>query len=119
MRRLLAVVVSAVFLAGLAPSVLAQDAVLKGELVDSHCFMKDKKNAGAGHRDCAMTCAKKGTPVALVTSDGVLYIVTGDLTKDSNAQLVPHLSHTVELSGVVSDQDGKKSIAAKSLKMAS
>ena len=119
MRRLLAGVVSAVFLAALAAPVLAQEAVLKGELVDSHCYMKDKKNVGAGHRDCAMTCAKKATPVALLTSDGVLYIVTGDLAKDSNAQLVPHMSHTVELTGVVSEQDGKKSIAAKALKMAS
>jgi hypothetical protein len=79
--------------------------------------MTDKKNAGAGHRDCAMTCAKKGTPVALVTSDGVFYWVTGDLAKDSNAQLVPHMSHIVELTGEVTEQDGKKTIAARSLKM--
>jgi hypothetical protein len=97
----------------------AQDTVLKGELVDSHCYMKDKKNAGAAHRDCGMTCAKKGTPVALVTSDGTLYWVVGDLAKDNNAQLVPHISHIVELTGAVTEQEGKKSIAAKSLKMAS
>jgi hypothetical protein len=97
----------------------AADTVVKGELVDSHCYMKDKKHAGAGHRDCGMTCAKKGTPVALVTGDGTIYWVTGDLTKDNNAQLVPHISHTVELTGEVTEQEGKKSIAAKSLKMAS
>jgi hypothetical protein len=103
----------------LAAPLGAADTVLKGELVDSHCYMKDKKNAGAGHRECGMTCAKKGTPVALVTSDGAVYWVTGDLAKDNNAQLVPHISHTVELTGEVTEQDGKKSIAAKSLKMAS
>ena len=119
MRKLFAVAAAVTFLGALASPLLAADTVLKGELVDSACYMKDKKNVGANHRECAMTCAKKGTPVALVTADGSIYMVTGDLAKDNNAQLAGHMSHTVELTGEVTEQDGKKLIAAKSLKMVS
>ena len=36
-----------------------------------------------------------------------------------NAKLVPHVSHTVEITGDVTEKDGKKMIAADSLKMIS
>jgi hypothetical protein len=120
MKTLCTLAVALILAGAAAAPVIAADTVVRGELVDSHCYMADKtKNVGAGHRDCAMTCAKKGTPVALVTSDGTIYWVIGDLARDNNAQLVPHMSHIVELTGEVSEQDGKKSISAKSLKMAS
>jgi len=44
-------------------------------------------------KDCAIACAKMGRPVALLTSDGKVYSVTGDLAADKNAKLVPHMSH--------------------------
>lgn len=116
MRRFLAGVAAAVFLVSLTAPAFAATTI-KGELVDQVCFTKDAKNVGAGHQSCAATCAKKGSPVALVTSDGV-YTVTGDLTQDNNAQLVPHMSHIVELTGDVSEKDGHKMIAATALKMA-
>ena len=117
MRRFLAGVTVAAFLVGMGAPVFTVS-VLKGELVDQVCFTKDAKNVGAGHQSCAQTCAKKGQPVALVTSDGV-YMVMGDLTKDNNAQLVPHMSHIVELTGEVSEKDGHKMITATALKMIS
>ena len=115
MRRFLAGVAVAAFVVGLSAPAFAAT-TLKGELVDQMCFTKDAKNVGAGHASCAVTCAKKGQPVALVTSDGV-YTVTGDMTKDNNAQLVPHMSHIVELTGDVTEKDGHKMIAASALKM--
>ncbi len=42
----------------------------------------------------------------------------GDLAADNNAKLVPHMSHTVELTGEMSEKDGKMMIMATSLKMA-
>jgi hypothetical protein len=60
-----------------------------------------------------------GRPVALLTSDGKVYSVTGDLAADKNAKLVPHMSHKVELTGDVTEKDGKMMIAATTLKMIS
>jgi hypothetical protein len=37
---------------------------------------------------------------------------------NSNAKLVAHMSHTVELTGDVTEKDGKMMIAASDLKMA-
>jgi hypothetical protein len=97
----------------------AADVSLTGELVDQGCYMKDKaKNRGVAHQDCATNCAMKGQTVALVTDDGQVYAVAGDLIKDNNMVLAPHLSHRVVLTGEVSEKDGVKVINATNLKMA-
>ncbi len=117
MRTVFAIAATLTLLIGLGAPAVAADTTVKGELVDHVCYMKDaQKNSGAQHAGCATTCAKKGSPVALVAADGV-YLVTGDMTKDNNAQLVPHMSHIVELTGEVSEKDGQKSINAAALKM--
>src|SRR5919197_4708281 len=85
----------------------AKTETVRGELVDQACYMKDRKNTGASHKECAETCAKKGQPVALVTADGKVYQLTGRLAADNNAKLAPHLAHTVEISGDVSERDGR------------
>ncbi len=103
---------AALFVVSLAAPVFAKTETVKGELVDQACYMKDKKNVGASHKECADTCAKKGQPVALLTADGKVYQVTGGLAAENNAKLVPHMSHTVEITGDVSEKDGKLMIAA-------
>ena len=119
MRKMFAVLVVATFALTLGATAFAKVETVKGELVDQACYMKDKvKNVGAAHQECAQTCAKKGQPVALVTEDGKIYTVTGDLAMNMNAKLVPHMSHTVELTGDVNEKDGKMMIAATDLKMA-
>ena len=52
--------------------------------VDQTCYLKDpvnnKSNAHkmpADLKNCAIDCAKAGTPMALVTADGKLYGITG------------------------------------------
>jgi type 1 fimbria pilin len=105
-------------LATVAPS-FAADVSLTGELVDQACYLKDKSaNRGVGHQDCATNCAMKGQTVALVTDDGQVYAVAGDMTKDNNMILAPHMSHRVVITGVVSEDGGKKTITAATLKMA-
>jgi len=117
MRKLFAgLTVAASFFVLGAPAFAATETI-KGELVDQACYTKDHKNVGEAHKECAVTCAKKGQPAALVTEDGKIYTVTGDLAANNNAKLVAHMSHTVELTGDVSEKDGKMMIAATSLKM--
>ena len=96
MRNLISMVAGAAFVAALAIPAFAADMTVKGEVVDVAC-LTSKKDAGkgAGHANCAMVCAKKGSPVGILTADAV-YTVTGEVT----------------------EKDGVKSINVKSIKLA-
>ncbi len=68
---------------------------------------------------CATACAKKGLPLALLTTDGKVYTIAGDLAANNNAKLVPHVTHTVAITGDVVTKDGKMTITSDALKMVS
>jgi hypothetical protein len=108
----------AVAVAMSAPAFAAVETVT-GKLVDQACYAKDAKNGDAAHLACMQKCAKEGLAVALVTSDGKVYTVQGGLAAENNAKLVPHMSHTVSLTGDVTAKDGKSFITADALKMVS
>ena len=126
MRKVLAGVMVAGFVVVLTVPVLAKTETVTGQLVDQNCYMKDKvNNKGVDHKmpadtkDCAIGCAKKGQPMALLTSDGKVYAIAGDLAANNNAKLVPHISHTVAITGDTMDMSGKMMITAADLKMIS
>ncbi len=127
MRRLLIALTAAAFVLTLGASVFAKVETVRGQLIDQSCYKMNKANTGERHQmrngpvdDCATECAKEGRPVALLTTDGKVYQVTGDLAADKNAKLVPHMTHTVEITGdVMTEQDGTMKIAGNTLKMVS
>jgi len=126
MSKLFAGCVAVAFVLAVGAPAFAATETVKGQIVDQTCYTKDKANTGNDHKmpqdvkDCAVACAKKGAPLALLTSDGKLYQIGGGLAADMNAKLIAHVSHTVEITGDVTDKDdGKKMIAADSLKMIS
>jgi predicted lipoprotein with Yx(FWY)xxD motif len=126
MRKLTAALSVAAFVVALGAPAFAKEETVKGQIVDQTCYAKNKANTGATHdmggkqvEDCAAACAKKGAPMALLTSDGKVYQITGDLAANQNEKIVPHISHTVEISGDVTSKDGKMMIASNSLKMIS
>ena len=122
--RMTAAVVAIAFAGACAVPAFAAPVTLKGEIVDQACYVKDKaNNAGKDHKmpkdtaDCAIGCAKKGAPLALLTSDGKVYTITGDMVANNNAKLIAHVSHTVAITGDVTEKDGKMSIAGATVKM--
>jgi len=125
MRRLLAALTVGAFVVALGAPAFAKEETVKGQIMDQTCFMKDKSNAGNDHKmaaevkDCAVACAKKGAPMAVLTSDGKVYQITGELAANMNEKIVPHVAHTVEITGDVTSKDGKNLIAASTLKMIS
>ena len=123
MQKMIAAAMGAAFVLALSAPAFAKVETVRGILVDSACYSKDKTktaNAHAGMSEtCAQDCAKKGLPVALVTPDGKVYMVTGDVAANTNAKLIPHMSHVMELTGDVSETGGKTTIAATDLKMIS
>jgi len=94
---------------------------LTGQLIDIACYSQDKENTGDHHKGrglaCARACALEGFPVGLLTSDGKVYQVTGDLTANRNEKLVDHMTHTVTITGDVTEKDGQNLIASSDLKM--
>ena len=126
MRRFFAGLTAAAFVLALGAPAFAKTETVKGQIIDESCYKMDKSNTGKDHKmpkgdtvDCAIGCAKAGRPMALLTEDGKVYEITGGLAADKNAKIVPHVAHTVEITGDVGEKDGKMTIAADSLKMIS
>ena len=100
-RQAFATIALAAFIVTLGSAAVAvaqQQRTLKGEVVDVACY-QEKSPEGGGYGDehaaCALTCAKKGQDLAVVTNDG-LYIITGDVTKNNNAKLIEFVAKEVE-----------------------
>ena len=126
MRKMFAGLTAAAFVIALGAPALAKTETVTGQIVDEGCYKMDKSNTGVDHKmpkgdtkDCAIGCAKAGRPMAILTSDGKVYELAGGLAADKNAKIVPHVGHTVEVTGDVMDHDGKMMIMADSLKMIS
>ena len=125
MHKMFIGLTAAAFVVALGVPAFAKTETVKGQVVDMSCYNKDKSNTGVDHKmpketkDCAIACAKDGQPLALLTSDGKVYQISGGLAADKNAKLIAHISHTVEVTGDVMDHGGKMMISADSLKMIS
>jgi hypothetical protein len=116
MRRFFAGLIAAAFVVVAGAPAFARTATIKGQLVDQECYLMEKKVEADSA--CAVSCAKAGKPVALLTSDGKVYEVTGGLAANKNAKLAEHMLKTVEITGDVTETAGKLSIAADALKLA-
>ena len=126
MRKILAGVAAAAFVVILVAPAFAATETVTGRIVDESCYTKDKvNNTGIDHKmpkdvaGCATACAQKGRPMALLTTDGKVYTLAGDLAAEMNAKIVPHISHVVTVTGDVATKDGKMTITADALKMVS
>jgi predicted lipoprotein with Yx(FWY)xxD motif len=95
----------------------AATVTVKGEVVDIACTT-EKGAAGKGdaHSACALTCAKEGKPVGVLTDDAI-YEVTGDFTSNRNAKLLDFVAKAVTITGDVSERDGKKLLNVKTIKV--
>ena len=118
MRNVISLVAGAAVVAALAMPVAAADMTVKGEVVDVACSTSKKEGGrGAAHANCAMSCAKGGQPVGILTADAV-YTVVGDYAADKNAKLLDFVAKNVIVTGEVTEKDGVKSINVKSIKLA-
>ncbi len=84
---------------------------VKGYVLDSACaFTKglDKPIS----RDCALACAKAGSPLAILTSDGTIYWPIAGTTPSAgqNDKLLPFAGEKVTASGKVFERKGSKAI---------
>jgi hypothetical protein len=128
MRKFFGALVAAAFVVLIAAPAFAATQTVQGQVIDRECYTHDTaNNKGDNHKmgakdvaACATACAKKGLPLALLTTDGKVYTIAGDLAANNNAKLISHVSHTVAITGdVTTDKDGKMTISSDALKMVS
>jgi hypothetical protein len=111
-------IVAAALAAALAASVplAAAPSTLTGEVVDVQCALKDAENTGTDHADCALSCARRGATMGILTADG-MYTITGDYTRENNRRLLEFVAQQVEATGDVSEKDGKKLINVSAISL--
>ena len=116
MRNIVSIVAGAALMASMALPVFAADMTIKGQVVDVACSL-EKKGATEDDAACALSCAKSGQPVGIMTADAI-YTITGDYAANKNAKLLDFVAKKVVVTGEVTEKDGQKVINVKSIKLA-
>ena len=120
MRKAIAMLISALSV-GACSSAFAKTETVTGQVIDLYCYSRNNKDVGMDHRDgreCAWACIKwEGQPVGLLTSDGKVYQLAGALVAGNNDKVAPHLTHTVTVTGDVTERDGMMMLASNAITM--
>jgi hypothetical protein len=93
-----------------------------GDLIDLACYWQDSKNIGNVHgtdrQDCARACSREGFQVGLLTKDGKVFRVVGDLTAHHNMKLTPLMGQTVSITGILQQKQGQAEISGSTVEVA-
>lgn len=97
----------------------AKTTTVKGYVLDSACaFTKGLKKPVSP--DCAVACAKAGSPMVILTPSGTIYWPIADTTPSSsqNDKLLPYAGKRVTVSGKIYDRGGSKAIVISKVESA-
>jgi len=125
MKRILFILMSIV-IASAAVALAGDDAAkakekaaptaLTGEVVDLYCYMQHPESAvGAEHAKCATSCISKGLPIGFLTTDGTLYVITGQDHAPANTAVAEWIGKKSTLTGHVTEAKGVKAIELVSI----
>ena len=92
---------------------------IKGYVLDSACaFTKGLKKPVS--KDCAVACAKAGSPLAILGDDGTLYLPISDATPPTgqNEKLLPFAGEKVSVTGKVFASGGSHAIVIEKIQAA-
>lgn len=95
-----------------------ESTTITAEVIDLACYL-NMGLKGEGHRECAQVCADAGLALGFLGSDGNIYFAAemGMPGPSANPRLRPHAEHTVEVTGMVNERSGSRSIVIESIKM--
>jgi hypothetical protein len=106
-----------------AAAVLAADTgksvTVNGWVLDSACaFTKGLTKPIS--RDCALACAKAGSPLVILQSDGSIYWPIADTmpAASQNSRLTPYAGKQVTASGKLYTRGGSKALVIETIKEA-
>jgi len=96
-----------------------RQATITGTVVDVSCLVGSGAT-GEGHRQCGQVCADAGLPLAILGSDGTVYMPLASAPgQGTNAQLRAHAEHRVQVTGRVIERNGVHGIKIESVTMPS
>ncbi|OGU02503.1 MAG: hypothetical protein A2085_08900 [Gemmatimonadetes bacterium GWC2_71_10] len=97
-----------------------RNVTLTGEVIDLSCRL-GQGLAGDQHRMCAEVCADRGIPLAILGSDGNVYLPISHEMPGSgqNARLKPFAEQRVRVTGQVVNQNGARAIFIDTIARAS
>ena len=101
---------------GIAQHHTETETTFVGRVVGLACYL-GHGTVGDSHRECALTCAKTGIPMAILDqSTQTLYLpLAKDHHEAANTELMPFVEKEVRVTGTVVEKDGMKAIILESL----
>ena len=96
-----------------------KEVAVKGYVLDSACaFTKGVKKPVS--TECAVACAKAGSPLVILTPSGSIYWPIADTTPSNsqNGKLLPFAGKNVNVSGKVFERGGSKAIVINKIEAA-
>jgi hypothetical protein len=98
---------AALCVAVFAVSGLAKTDTVTGQVISLSCYYQNHANVGAAGMVCAWATVKyEGNPVGILTKDGTVYQLEGEIVANDNAKMVPFLGKTVSITGEVTEGRG-------------
>ena len=94
----------------------APTVTVKGYVLDSACaFTKGLSKPIS--KQCAISCAKAGSPLVILADDGTIYWPIAETTPSSgqNAKLLPFAGDKITASGKVYERGGSKAIVIEKI----
>jgi hypothetical protein len=91
---------------------------VKGYVLDSACaFTKGLKKPISG--ECAIACAKAGSPLVILTDNGTIYWPIADTTPSSgqNEKLLPFAGKMVTANGRVFERGGSSALVIEKIEL--
>jgi len=93
----------------------APDVTVTGQVIDMNCYTT-MGASGAGHKSCALACAKAGVGLAILGSDGNIYIPVSAKPGDpQNSRLEPFAEGRVKVTGTRRVAGGVNTIEIKTI----
>jgi predicted lipoprotein with Yx(FWY)xxD motif len=97
------------------PSAGANEMTITGQVIDLNCYTTSGAS-GAGHKSCAQACAKAGVALAILGSDGTIYMAVSSKPGDpQNSKLIPFAEEKVKVTGTHRFANGLHSIEIASI----
>ena len=97
----------------------ASQATIEGLLRDIACPIQNlDSKATAFSMTCVLDCVKGGSPLAILTRDGDLYLPISDKMPDADQRqtLMPFVGKYVQASGTVFERNGTRAIVIAEIK---
>ena len=107
MRKTLIVFIGVLAIGAFGVRGFAKTDTVTGQVISLSCYYQNHANVGQAGMVCAWATVKyEGNPVGLLTADGKVYQLAGNLVANNNAKMVPFLGRTVTITGDVTEARG-------------